>query len=362
MSKQLAYAVRRLGAGLLDKIGLSSPRSSNTATERDLYYCYRLLLKREPDREGWRYWSDKIADRHVTIDTLTAGFVDSAEFLQAHSNATLSRAVSAPHRVQMVELDDYKLYFSPADYLVGGFIAQWGFYERNVVRELRALLKPGDVFLDIGANIGYFSLLAASLVGETGKVIAFEPNPENCALLWLSMLENGYTNIELHPYAADEQEKLFMLEVEGSNGRLIPENLNDGFVTFAGDAGGPLPGRLSFPVRSVALDTALAAVDRIDVIKIDVEGAEPRAMRGMHNTIQKHRPVILTEFSVNMIPVTSRVGPETYLDLLHELDYDLYAVEEETTRPLPQRYEQVIERYFSTGLDHIDLVAYPKRS
>src|SRR5690606_15185214 len=96
-------------------------------------------------------------------------------------------------------------------------------YEPHVTAEVRRLLQPGMTFVDVGANIGYFALLAASLVGAQGKVIAFEPNLENCELLRRSIAANGFDDfVHVHPYAVAEKAQFFTLDVgTSSNGRII---------------------------------------------------------------------------------------------------------------------------------------------
>ncbi len=75
-------------------------------------------------------------------------------------------------------------------------------YEPHVTNLVKGILKEGGVFLDVGANIGYFTMLAASLVKANGKVIAIEPNPQNLQLIYSSLLENHLSNVAIYPYAA----------------------------------------------------------------------------------------------------------------------------------------------------------------
>ena len=107
----------------------------------------------------------------------------------------------------------------PADYAVGHTVARTGSYEPEVSATLREVLPPGATFVDIGANIGWFSLLAASLVGPTGRVIAIEPNPRNVALLRQSAKDNGFDNIDVVTVALGERRGAAALETDGSNGR-----------------------------------------------------------------------------------------------------------------------------------------------
>ena len=109
-----------------------------------------------------------------------------------------------------------------ADYAVGHTIARTGNYAGEVSAALREQLAAGATFVDIGANIGWFSLLAASVVGPAGRVIAIEPNPNNVALLQHSAKDNSFDNIEVLPVAIADRAGAVALETDGSNGRVIP--------------------------------------------------------------------------------------------------------------------------------------------
>jgi FkbM family methyltransferase len=242
--------------------GKKSGKPFSRATVDDLYYCYRLLLQREPDEGGWNDWHKLITNHTVSIQMLVDGFLYSQEFRNLQEEA---------FRPVLVDLERWKMYVRRNDFFIGAVIAREKSYEPYVTAEIDRLLKPGDIFVDIGANIGYFTLLAAAVVGEEGHVYAFEPNPDNCELLERSIIENGFANISLFPNAVAEAEQSFNLDVGGtnSNGRIID---------FSPQA---VPGQ--YPpllVEAVVLDKVLADVERINLIKIDIEGAEPRAWQG----------------------------------------------------------------------------------
>lgn len=184
------------------------------ATEKDLYYCYRLLLNREPDEAGETAYLNLIRYHHISLQTLVDYFLYSEEFQQLQAEAKRPRSV---------QLGDFEMYVRLNDFIIGAVIAREKHYEPHVTGELRRLLKAGMVFVDVGANIGYFTMLAASLVGPGGKVIAFEPNEDNCDLVRRSTQANGFTTVELHPNAVAEKAQIFRLVVDGrtSNGRVI---------------------------------------------------------------------------------------------------------------------------------------------
>jgi FkbM family methyltransferase len=209
-------------------------------------------------------------------------------------------------------------------------------------------------FVDVGANIGYFALMAATLVGPQGKVIAFEPNLDNCELFRRSIAASGFTEyVHLHPYAAAEKAQTFVLDVGGSdsNGRIIDYS--------AEAVSGINPPRT---IEAVALDEVLADEARIDVVKMDIEGAEPRAIQGMQQVIGKHRPIFLLEFSPFMIQVTSHVDPADFLDEWVALDYELLILPEAGELSAEaQSPAAILEIANQPERSHVDLVVRPKR-
>ncbi len=123
---------------------------------------------------------------------------------------------------RFVELGGYGIYVMPDDY-IGSSILDTKSYESHVTALISNLLQKGDVFLDLGANIGYFSLLASFLLGNSGKVIVFEPNPQNLQLIYASILKNKVSNITVYPYAASDSESILRFTTVGSNGGVVTD-------------------------------------------------------------------------------------------------------------------------------------------
>jgi FkbM family methyltransferase len=335
------------------------------ATDEDLYYCYRLLLKREPDEAGWNFWTKHMQAQQLSTIALANLFLDTPEFLEKHIGRPYEILHAYASRIRLVELEGFKMYVRDNDTFIGAFIAREKYYEPYVTREVCRILKYGSVFLDIGANIGYFSLLAASIVGDKGKVISIEPNPDNCELLKLSIKENGFNNITVHRNAAAEAKQTFLLEIGGSNGVVKPPLSQhiDNNVARPSDQDVAMRGHGYFMVQAVVVDEILNDIDRVDVIKMDIEGAEARALQGMLATIQRHRPVIFTEFAPSLIALNSGTAPEMYLDVFRSFNYTIAVVAGEALELTPKSNQQIMEiidQYAHQGWIHLDLVAYPQ--
>lgn len=124
------------------------------------------------------------------LEQLVDIFLKSTEFQNQQERAA---------RPILVELEGFKLYVRRNDFFIGAVIAEERRYEPHVNDELSNLLREGDVFVDIGANIGYFTLMGASLVGPNGYVYAFEPHPDNCKSIQMSLDANLYKNVTVYP-------------------------------------------------------------------------------------------------------------------------------------------------------------------
>lgn len=347
---------------LRGKVVHNSAASFDQATEEDLYYCYRLFLRRDPDEEGLKSYRDLTRKGYISLKTLTEGFLHSKEFLSLHGDTPITAIIAASHQIQLVELPDFKMYVRGDDLFIGRTLAAGQQYEPYLTSEIRQHLKPDIVFVDIGANIGYFTLTVAAALKGRGKVFAFEPNLDNAELLKLSVAANGFTNVKLFQHAVADKEEYFVLETDGSNGWIRPmqqEMAVGATNATVGDGKEYLNGG-HFLVKSVVLDEVLADVDHVDIIKMDIEGAEPRALQGMQKLIQKHRPIIFTEFAPGMIDAISHTKPEVYLQSFHDLGYALFPIQPDTTHREALTVEQVMELFKETQLNHIDLAAYPR--
>ncbi|MEM8532999.1 MAG: FkbM family methyltransferase [Chloroflexota bacterium] len=336
--------------------------SFDQVTEEDIYYCYRLFLRREPDEQGLRSYRDLMRKDYISLKTLTEGFLHSKEFLSLHGDTPIAAIIAASHQIQLVELPDFKMYVRGDDLFIGRTLAAGQQYEPYLTNEIRQHLQPETIFVDIGANIGYFTLTVAAALKGQGKVFAFEPNLDNAELLKLSVAANGFTNVELFPHAVTDKEEYFVLETDGSNGwiKSMQQEMAVGATdTTVGDGKQYFNGG-HFLVKSVVLDEVLADVDHIDIIKMDVEGAEPRVLQGMCKLLQKHRPIIFTEFAPGMIDTISHTTPEAYLQSFQDLGYTLFAVQTDTTHREALTTEQVMKLFSEKQLNHIDLAAFPK--
>jgi FkbM family methyltransferase len=168
----------------------------------------------------------------------------------------------------------------------------YGAYEPGEVSIFRRLLRPGDVALDVGAHVGFFTLLAAAAVGPNGEVYALEPAPDNYASLEANVKLNGFRHVILKRAAAGKEPGTIEMGVTAAGGS------NTGGYTQDGE------GR-SFTAQAITLDDYVA--DRIGdkpvrLVKIDVEGVEPLVLEGFRRNLENRPPeALLIEVNVDML-------------------------------------------------------------
>jgi len=311
----------------------------STASPEDIFYCFRLLLGRHPNREEWQGHSARAGD---DLTRIVASYVNSLEF----SRRGLLEPSPDPG-VRLTRLDGFAIYTSVDDLAVGQSVAA-GQYEPEVTAVFRRLLRPGMGVLDLGANIGYFTLLSASLVGATGYVLAVEPNRRNVRLLEASRRANGFAQVTVSQTAAGRDTGLLELNASYSNG--TTSALPDRPDAVLG----------SEIVPCVRADALLPPERRIDLIKADVEGAEYNALLGCRQTIAEHHPVIVSEFSPGLMPGISGISGEEYLRWIIGQGYRLATIRPDGSLQHAERnWRAVIDEYETRGVDHVDIVATP---
>jgi FkbM family methyltransferase len=182
-----------------------------------------------------------------------------------------------------VSSDVGPLWLPAADMVMRPWIEHYGVWEPVEASFLRGRLKPGMTLLDIGANVGYFSLLGSQSVGPSGTVVAIEPEPANYALLCANIWEARVGNVQAIRAAASSFSGPLPLSVSNDN---------------CGDHRSFLerPGERVLAVPGVRVDHVLEADTRVDIIKIDIQGADHRAVLGMERMLARWKPILLVEF------------------------------------------------------------------
>jgi FkbM family methyltransferase len=246
-----------------------------------------------------------------------------------------------------IELNDFSLWLDADDPSVSAVVSDRRDWEPHVAHALADALESGFTFVDVGANVGYHTFLAASIVGPLGSVIAVEASPENCRLLELSKLENRWDQVRILALALDRTPGLrYLTRHLGTNAGFLPER-HDSLVEGHG-----------FVVHATTLDDI--APKRVDAIKIDVEGAEFRVLDGGRSVIQRDKPVILMEFSCEMASRVSGVDPWKALDDVLGLGYELFVLDRDTNERTGYASADELLRRWHDPLRIEDLLLSPR--
>ena len=279
-------------------------RRNRPSRKPQLWEDFPLALRRRVEFEiGRRVQSDWL-DRGHLVELSRIGFP----------------AASAPLRIEVIPRE-----------MMNRAIFLYGAYEISETRLVQALLGPGMTFLDIGANIGYYTLVAARIVGEMGLVHCFEPNRSMRDLLETNIDRNGLRNVVVHPEAVAQftgQAEFFASTWDANQGisSLVPG----------------LGREEKQQVPCVTLDEFVAGLAgrRINLIKMDIEGAEPLAIEGGRKTLAAEDAPGLIFEAADLKPVGNLLRPLGYK--IRRLHYSL-----EGGLELPDA-DEALESLFST--------------
>lgn len=235
----------------------------------------------------------------------------------------LSRLYKPPMKLVIIEVEGNQMYVDVNSH-IGSQLKERVAFEKYETALFKEQVKKGMTVVDIGANVGYYTLIAANLVGENGRVFAFEPGPDNYYLLLKNIEVNGYNNVIPMQKAVSDKvgtTKLF-LSPDGISELHRIYDLHDW--------------RKAIEVETITLDEVFKDKDdRIDVIKMDIEGAEMAALQGMRRILEQNdRLTIFTEFSPTAIRL-SPYSPEQYLAELVKYGFKLFCIDEEKEEVIP---------------------------
>jgi len=211
-----------------------------------------------------------------------------------------------------VKIGKYFLFLNPYDPVVSGAIF-FNIYEKSESHFIKSICYEGMNILDIGANIGYYTALFSQLAGERGSVIAIEPDLESYKYLSKSINSFNYKNVlSFRLAASDIKQKLplFISKENRGDNRLYSTNQK----------------RNSIMVDCLTVDELLEEnkIENLDLIKIDVQGYEPKVLKGMLNIVRSSKKLILlSEFWPKGI-LQAGESPKEFLTMLRKMQFQLF--------------------------------------
>ncbi len=238
----------------------------------------------------------------------------------------------APYTVSLPGLAPFKLFtHERGDAYISRQIEQAGFWEPLESSVVAGLLKPGDVFVDLGANIGYYTVLAAQACGPRGKVYAFEPEPSNIGLLNRNVALNGLGNVTIVDAAASNSTgfaELYLSTENQGDHRLYDNEQRSSHVR----------------VREVALDEWFSERDnRVDFVKMDTQGSEARIIDGMLELISANwrRMRMIVEFWPFGLQGAGD-SAAVLVERLRRFDWTVYKLDESLPQQVPTSWDELL--------------------
>jgi FkbM family methyltransferase len=245
-------------------------------------------------------------------------------FLSALRNTCLRQPQTylGDHTLLMQTIFGHTMYLDSRDISLTPHLLRQGCWEPDVTRFFLRIVKPGMRVVEVGVNVGYYTLLACSLVGPTGRVTAFEANPAAVTLTRRSLLVNGFrdraTIVEMAVTDAPGTVILHQLDQRQGDSSLF--DFSDDQLRFAGDR------VTKVEVPSTSLDAFFDRDEPIDLIRMDVEGAEPLVFDGMRRILARNlRIKIMLEFFPERIERSGR-RPVKFLETIKAIGFRIQTV------------------------------------
>lgn len=253
-----------------------------------------------------------------------SGAVDNLRAALTGGFAGIERRMRPPavpaSGVVATEVDGFIVGVPAEEWRLAAYHVFRGTLEPGLSRAFRGAIQPGMVVVDVGANVGIYTLTAARLTGSLGKVIGFEPSPGTFAILRDNIQVNGFLEtgiVDLRQVAATDK--------SGAAPFIVYPKDSGHSTLFAGLARGD-----EIQVETDTLDHALREFPKVDVVKVDAEGAEPFVLRGMRRIVERNPQLrLFIEFAPQLLHYANII-PEEFLDELEQCGFEILAVNDVT--------------------------------
>jgi FkbM family methyltransferase len=231
-----------------------------------------------------------------------------------------------------IEVRGKTLYLNPHDKIITTHMVLSGTWEPIETEVFLKHVKKGDTVIDVGANIGYYTVLGAEAVGPTGQVLAFEPDPTGFGFLTKNVKTNGFSNVVAEQKALSNKAgklKLYLDEFNKGDHRIYQTG-----------------NRPSVDIDAVKLDDYLPADRRkVDLIKIDTQGAEIVILQGMTETLKQNPSVkMIVEFWPKGLSEFGQDAKEL-LDILDGMNFKYLSIQEDTKTVVETNRAELLRLY-----------------
>lgn len=247
----------------------------------------------------------------------------------------------------MVEVHGNKYYLKASDRGMTPMLLSKNNYEAAEIRLVKQSIKTDMTVVDIGANIGYFTLLFSQLSGKNGRVLAFEPEPENLGFLEKNIQVNNCKNIEVVAVALAESKgyiDFFVPEHTRSTASMVASNL----IYEKG------VNKISVPTESLDEYLSSIGVSKVDFIKIDVQGAENIVFKGGQKTLaQEHLSIMMEYWPYGMNKAGTNVSE--YLKMFEQYNFTFFELKENGNLLEPITVDELLNNRTFGKRDYVNL-------
>lgn len=302
--------------------------TENDENESVISWAYKILLGRDVDPEGRQHWLTRLRNGLPREAFLTA-LMRSGEFsahlgklgILENDRWTIAKELQSDLIVPLLPNRPDALQFRVPirdESVTQGLIDNRGIWESHISKLLTSILSEGDTFIDVGANFGYFTLLGSRLVGTSGTVMAFEPMSVNRRYCEANISLNHLSNVTLFPYGLWSEEATMDIGISDTfhGGAYL-------LATPASISSGIAREQIMCTSFDVLAKSQNLQLQRLKVIKIDIEGSEPFALDGLSQTVQRYRPFIVMEVNRHCLRTLFHVDSDAIWQRLHAFGYEV---------------------------------------
>lgn len=242
----------------------------------------------------------------------------------------LEQAAKIPNKGVAINYEGASLHLDPSDY-IGERLYEYGEYEPEVTNAIKEHLSPGGTAIDIGAHIGHHTVSMRQAVGGYGRVIAFEPFPNNVDYIADTVDANNWDNVDINQIALSDSDSVESMTV--------PDDENTGRVTFNRGEANEQASSIQVETKTLSGFLTNSDIDNVDLVKMDIEGGEYRVLKDMADELDKIETILL---EIHTTILSADEVEEVYRTLSTAGELTYYDREEVTAESLKSSEEKQI--------------------
>ncbi len=249
------------------------------------------------------------------------------------------------HRVLLRTVFGHKMFVDSRDLSLTPHLILDGYWELWITRVFQQLVKPGMRVVEVGANVGYYTLLACQHIGAKGSLLALDANPSMAKIVTDNLNINGYAGFaKVMCKAAYSEATTLSFDVFTDHIASSTLFMDQAAATSLGDT------FQSVQVEAVRIDDLIAPGERVDFIKIDAEGAELHVLQGAHRVLHENADIkLVVEHSPSILAHVHAGSPSVVFDYVTSLGFQVFRIDPES-RLIPSSFEEL------AAVGHCDVV------